>query len=76
MSKLVRLTWRNGQKVIIEYVELLSEDAEFYTLTGQKVDMPIMDIFAKQDYVMFEDYQGIFGLKPEQIVAIEVLTNE
>lgn len=73
--QLVRLTWRDGKKVKTEYVELLDEDSQFYTFEGQKIDIPLMDIFAKEDYVMFEDYDGIFGLKPSQIVSIEVLHN-
>lgn len=72
-NKLVRLTWRNGEKVNVEYCELVSEDSEFYTLAGQKIDSSLADKFAKENWVIFEDYQGIFCLKPEQIVSIEVI---
>lgn len=70
-SQLVKLTWRDKKKVKVEVCELLDPEATFYTFEGEEILTDLSNIFAKEGYVMFEDYEGVFGLKPEQIISIE-----
>ena len=72
-NKLVRLKRKHQGEIIEEICELVGEDAKFKTLDGTQVQIPIADIFAKENWVIFEDYEGIFMLKPENIISIEIL---
>jgi len=70
-NKLVRVKWKYDGEVFEEIVELLSNDAQVKTLDGHDVTFPILDILQKENYVLFEDYDGIFGLRPECIISID-----
>ena len=75
-NKLIRLKRKHKGEIIEEICELVSEDAKFQTYDGIQLQIPIGDIFAKENWVIFEDYEGIFMLKPENIVSIEVLERD
>jgi hypothetical protein len=70
-NKLVRVKWKYGNELFEEIVELVSDDAKVKTLDGRDVNFQILDILQKENYVLFEDYEGIFGLKPECIISID-----
>lgn len=77
MSRKVRVTWvPEGCSEITEECLLLDEDSPIY-IDGPKgpiqINNNVLNYFAKQNRVVFEDEDGIFGLHPEQINEIEVL---
>lgn len=75
-NQMVRLTWRNTKnEVIVEFCELVHENADIYA--GKvKITGDLINRLAKMNYVLFEDYEGVFGLKPEQIISIEPMNKE
>lgn len=69
----VRLTWirEEGQRPVVEECTLMHEDDDLFVggvLQDEKVSM-----LMKDGRVIFEDAEGLFGLKPKQIVKIEKL---
>jgi hypothetical protein len=71
MSK-IRLTWMSRRGKIIEDCDLLSEYDKIYLEDGTPVPLTI-DMLASSNWVVFEDEEGLFCLRPEQVVSIEVL---
>lgn len=77
MGRKVRLTWKpEGGSIITEEVLLLDEDSPIY-ISGPmgpiQIHGLVLEYFANENRVVFEDEDGIFGLHPEQIIEIEVL---
>lgn len=68
----ITLTWKNkdGEEVV-EECQLVSEYDVIYTLDGEPVVADVLDILGDAGFVVFEDEDGMFMLKPEQIVLIE-----
>jgi hypothetical protein len=73
MSQRIVLTWKSDDGAInIETCNLVSEDNDVFTFEGSQVE-GIMDFIMKQEFVAFEDDQGLFGLYPHQIIDIEII---
>lgn len=72
--KKVRLVYLDADEAqVSEHVMLVDESHEVFLTTGQKLDFTVGDILNKSDYVMFEDEEGLFGMKPEHIISVEPL---
>ena len=82
MNKKVTLTWRPENRdgslgpPLVEEVLLVSEDQRIFGLSDS-IDTPVLDatqlMDMMSDFVLFEDESGIFGVKPSQIIQIEII---
>lgn len=75
--KKVRVTWRGdcGETYIDECL-LIEEDDAIYAVGPGGIDIPTFNLFdklAKEGRVVFEDEEGIFCLKTEDVISVEVL---
>lgn len=75
MNQKIRLTWKtdeSGDEPIVEECELVHEDASIFTADGLLIENG-MEMLIQDGRVIFEDAQGIFGLRPKQVIKIEKL---
>lgn len=74
MKQPIKLTWRNRRDlIIIENCLLVSEDTPIFdSKTGRPVT-GVMEKMAELDLVLFEDEAGLFTLRTNQVINIEIL---
>jgi len=82
MSKKIRLTWLNEGETVVEECLLISETDHCYTRglgSGSGSEEIVEGVFEgvfetlmANGAVVFEDERGIFCLRPEQVVDIEI----
>lgn len=76
MLKRINLTWKNDEGLEIkEECFLLDEDSPLYFdgANGPVCVNGLGDVFAQEGMVLFEDDEGLFMLRPDQILNIEVI---
>jgi len=70
--RLVRVTWRSDGAVYTEVVQLLSDKDEIYAMgLNDSGALGIVEDLLGTDTVLFEDDEGVFGLRPSDIISIE-----
>jgi hypothetical protein len=76
MPKRVELTWTYNGYVMTEKCTLCHYDAPLYTFDGELVPKDVYEDIMKQGFVMFEDDEGLFCLRAEQIVKMRILKDK
>lgn len=80
MARQIHLTWLKDGKVVEEDCFLITEDDVVTVITGDEaIDLAVPDlsriISDIDDYVMFEDEFGVFGVPPADVIKIEPREN-
>jgi len=73
MAKPIQLTRKDGETVKKERCLLIEEDDPLFLTDGTPINREGSELFTS-NRVVFEDDEGIFGLTPDQIVSIKVLS--
>lgn len=73
MAKPIQLTWKDEETVKKERCLLIEEDDPLFLTDGTPINREGSELFTS-NRVVFEDDEGIFGLTPDQIVSIKVLS--
>lgn len=68
----VHLTWiPEGGSKTVETVELLREEQDVFLHGGIPTGLTVERLINDSGFVLFEDQQGIFGVRPDQIISID-----
>lgn len=75
MGQKIRLTWfSSDNRKIVEECLLVSEDDKLFYDTDEGLVEKTEEVWnsvVEHNYVLFEDDNGLFALRAEQIVSIE-----
>lgn len=69
----VEITWVGNGKITKETCRLAAYDAKLYSHDGEELPDSFSEEFLKAGFVMFEDDEGMFMLKADQIKEIKQL---